>query len=85
MQIIKTVADGEIPNYGLSRQWHGSGLNLRLPLFPWYGRAYQIAYDDIATGWHMKELFIRFGTANRVIRADKWASGFTTSSYAERS
>lgn len=69
MPIIQTKKPGEVTPYGLSLEYKGAMTTLRLPLFPWYGRAYQINIDAFVTGWHLKDLYIRFGTANRVLRA----------------
>jgi hypothetical protein len=68
MPIIQTKKPGEVPPYGLSREHKGAMVTLRLPLFPWHGRAYQVHVDAFVTGWHLKDLYIRFGTANRVLR-----------------
>lgn len=76
MPIIRELEQGESPPYGLSKQ-RGSALKLlRLPLFPWYGRAYQINIYSIVTGWHVRDVYIRFGTTDKVIRADKVTNGF---------
>jgi hypothetical protein len=76
MNIVEVIESGESPPYGLSKK-AGSALKLlRLPLFPWYGRAYQINMDAFVTGWHMRDVYIRFGTTNKVLRADKVTSGF---------
>lgn len=62
---IKTIRESETAPYGLSRAWQGGPLTLRLPLFPWYGKAYRLPYDDVVTGWWVKDLWLRFGTDNR--------------------
>jgi hypothetical protein len=69
--IIQTKKQGEVPPYGLSREHKGTPITLRLPLFPWYGRAYQVTTDTFVIGWHLKDMYIRFGTANRVLRGQE--------------
>jgi len=31
-------------------------MNLLIPLFPWYGKSYQINRDEDVIGWHMAKI-----------------------------
>lgn len=75
MQLIKTVKKGECLPYGLSREWPGALIALRIPLFPWYGRSYRVSMDDFAVGWWVRDLYLRFGTANKLIRGESESRG----------
>lgn len=68
MPLIKIVERGDAFGYGLFREGYGGPFVLKLPLFPWYGRSYQIATDDFVTGWQVKALVARFGVCNIVVR-----------------
>lgn len=68
MQLIKTIKRGEYFGYGLFREGCGGPFVLKLPLFIWYGRSYQIATDDFVTGWQIKAMVARFGFCNIVVR-----------------
>lgn len=67
MRLIKTTIRYDSPAYGLTRQEDTRLFILRLPLFPWYGRSYQISMDEYVTGWHVKDLIARFGVGDHTI------------------
>ena len=69
MQLIQMKPMGGKTPYGLSREYFGSPVCLRLPMFLWKGRAYQIQTDDFRSGWWVKDLYIRFGAANNAMGA----------------
>lgn len=58
---MKVIKKGTIIPYGISRNDdYPSSMMIRLPIFIWYGRHYDISEDIEFIGWYIVEFFFKF-------------------------